>query len=180
MAHSSMSTSRMSDVDSHADNVSTCNPDGLTLFKTRQSATKRVSRPNTSKSILSTGSRVSHASQVSFASEVEQSLVSKVASTMSTELIEKSSSQPEDRSLNPAEPEVRGEGVEESESGEEGDVDTDSEYSEMSNERTQEGVHKQFAQLLSERLCEAALMAGTKDNVTVMIVLFPGCGLTIT
>ena len=183
----------MSDLESHADNVSTYNPDGLNLFKNRKSATKKKSRPNTSKSILSTGSRVSHTSQVSFASEVEAQK-SKDASTVSTELIEEDLSEDvqssvtrdslslkkdNDSQIMDIESEA---GVDLSDSGQEADVDTDSDYTEVFDDvqRNQEGVHKQFAQLLAERLSEAALMAGAKDNITVMVMLFPGCGLDIT
>ena len=197
MSRSALSTSRLSDLESRADDISTYNPDGLNLFKNRKSATKRASRPNTSKSILSTGSRVSHASQVSFASDVA-ARKSKSASTVSTQLIEEdlqskseelASNEKSDASKLTAESIIN-----DDDSGEDGDIDTElgsagesadgsiaqSEYSEISIERTQEGIYKQFAQLLSERLTEAALMAGARDNVTVMVLLLPGCGLNVT
>ena len=42
---------------------------------------------------------------------------------------------------------------------------------------TKEEIQRQYAKGMAERLCQAALLAGAKDNITVMIVLFPGCGL---
>ena len=45
------------------------------------------------------------------------------------------------------------------------------------NPPTREEYLRQFAKVLSERLVQAALMAGAKENITALIVLLPGCGL---
>ena len=42
---------------------------------------------------------------------------------------------------------------------------------------TQEEVHREFAKMMSERLVQAAILAGAKDNITVMIILLPGSGV---
>ena len=66
-------------------------------------------------------------------------------------------------------------------SGNEADIDTNTDILSMrSGERhvtTKEGVQRECAKLLSERLVQAALLAGARDNITVMVVLLPGCGL---
>lgn len=36
---------------------------------------------------------------------------------------------------------------------------------------------REFAKVLSERLVQAALMAGARENITALVVLLPGCGL---
>lgn len=36
---------------------------------------------------------------------------------------------------------------------------------------------KELAKLMSEYLTQAALLAGAKENVTVMVVLLPACGI---
>ena len=36
---------------------------------------------------------------------------------------------------------------------------------------------RDFAKILSERLVQAALMAGSRENVSALIILLPGCGL---
>ncbi|KAK3577283.1 hypothetical protein CHS0354_008376 [Potamilus streckersoni] len=42
---------------------------------------------------------------------------------------------------------------------------------------TQEQYQREFAKRMAEHLVQAALLAGAKDNITVMVVLLPGCGL---
>lgn len=42
---------------------------------------------------------------------------------------------------------------------------------------TKEQVQRNQAKLMAEHLVQAALLAGAKDNVSVMVVLLPGCGL---
>ena len=42
---------------------------------------------------------------------------------------------------------------------------------------TKEEIQRDYARALSERLTQAALLAGAKDNITVMVILLPGCGL---
>ena len=42
---------------------------------------------------------------------------------------------------------------------------------------TREEVQREFARAMAERLVHAALLGGAKDNITVMVVLLPGCGL---
>lgn len=42
---------------------------------------------------------------------------------------------------------------------------------------TREEIQREYSKILAERLIQAALLAGAKDNLTVMVVLFPGCGL---
>ena len=42
---------------------------------------------------------------------------------------------------------------------------------------TREEVQREFACAMAERLVHAALLTGAKDNITVMVVLLPGCGL---
>ena len=42
---------------------------------------------------------------------------------------------------------------------------------------TKEQVQRNQAKMMAEHLVQAALMAGAKDNVSVMVVLLPGCGL---
>ena len=42
---------------------------------------------------------------------------------------------------------------------------------------TREEVQREFARAMAERLVHAALLTGAKDNITVMVVLLPGCGL---
>jgi len=42
---------------------------------------------------------------------------------------------------------------------------------------TRREMHRQLARAMSERLTQAALIAGARDNITVMVVLLPGCGV---
>ena len=42
---------------------------------------------------------------------------------------------------------------------------------------TREQVQRNQAKMMAEHLVQAALLAGAKDNVSVMVVLLPGCGL---
>jgi leucyl aminopeptidase len=42
---------------------------------------------------------------------------------------------------------------------------------------TREEVHREYAERMAERLTHAALLAGARDNITVMVVLLPGSGL---
>lgn len=42
---------------------------------------------------------------------------------------------------------------------------------------TKEQVQRNQAKMMAEHLVQAALLAGAKDNVSVMVVLLPGCGL---
>ena len=42
---------------------------------------------------------------------------------------------------------------------------------------TREEIQREFARAMAERLVHAALLAGAKDNITVMVVLLPACGL---
>ena len=42
---------------------------------------------------------------------------------------------------------------------------------------TKEEMQRDYAKTMAERLVQAALLAGTKDNITVMVVLLPGCGI---
>ena len=66
------------------------------------------------------------------------------------------------------------------ESGNEADVETDfitlSTRSRVSAQRLRNDQNqREFARAMSERLVQGALLAGSKDNVTVMIILLPGC-----
>ena len=38
-------------------------------------------------------------------------------------------------------------------------------------------IHREFAKVLAERLVQAAILAGSKDNASAVVVLLPGCGL---
>ncbi|XP_074656076.1 protein phosphatase 2C-like domain-containing protein 1 isoform X2 [Tubulanus polymorphus] len=68
-------------------------------------------------------------------------------------------------------------------SGNEGDIETITEAFSISESRlsrrslSKEEIHREFAKAMAERLVQAALLAGSKDNVTVMIVLLQGSGL---
>lgn len=69
-------------------------------------------------------------------------------------------------------------------SGNEADVDTYTDgltlpsQSQMSGRiQTRDELHREFARKMSEHLTQAALLAGSRDNVSVMVVLLPGCGL---
>ena len=42
---------------------------------------------------------------------------------------------------------------------------------------SREEVQREFARAMAERLVQAALLAGAKDNITATVVLLPGCGL---
>ena len=42
---------------------------------------------------------------------------------------------------------------------------------------TKEQVQRNQAKMMAEHLVQAALLAGAKDNISVMVVLLPGCGL---
>ena len=44
-------------------------------------------------------------------------------------------------------------------------------------EVTVEEVRSEVAQVMAETLTQAALLAGAKDNITVMVLLLPGAGL---
>jgi hypothetical protein len=66
------------------------------------------------------------------------------------------------------------------ESGNEGDVDTS--YTEnvsrvLGGIPTREELQREYARYLAERLVQAALLAGARNNITATIVLLPGCGL---
>ena len=68
------------------------------------------------------------------------------------------------------------------ESGNDGDLDTITEYTlpeDFSAMRipTREELHREYARVLSNRLTQAAIMAGSRNNITVMVILLPGCGL---
>ncbi|XP_023931873.1 protein phosphatase 2C-like domain-containing protein 1 [Lingula anatina] len=70
------------------------------------------------------------------------------------------------------------------ESGEEGDVESMTDLLSMPGQSgrssfalTREDIQRDFAKVMSERLVHAALLAGAKDNITAMVILFPGCGL---
>ncbi|KAL3855116.1 hypothetical protein ACJMK2_014345 [Sinanodonta woodiana] len=72
------------------------------------------------------------------------------------------------------------------ESGNEADVETygdglsmpnTSQLSQYGGSLTQEQYQREFAKRMAEHLVQAALLAGAKDNITVMVVLLPGCGL---
>lgn len=75
-------------------------------------------------------------------------------------------------------------GMDGGESGHEADVDTNTDLlsipanSRLSNYvPTREETQRDFAKAMSERLVQAALLAGAKDNISVMVILLPGCGL---
>ena len=66
------------------------------------------------------------------------------------------------------------------ESGNEADVETDfvtiSTRSRLSVQQlNNEHSQRELAKAMSERLVQAALLAGSKDNITVMVVLLPAC-----
>ena len=70
-------------------------------------------------------------------------------------------------------------------SGNEADIDTISDgltlpsASRMADHvPTREEMQREFARKLSERLVQSAMLAGAKDNITAMVILLPGCGLT--
>ncbi len=67
------------------------------------------------------------------------------------------------------------------ESGNEADLDTFTEYTLPEQYAihvpTREEMRREFARMMSDRLTQAAIMAGTRDNITVMVMLLPGCGL---
>ena len=75
-------------------------------------------------------------------------------------------------------------------SGNEGDVDTEIRsrrrkvrrapppvLREREEPMTRVEVHREYAKRMAERLTQAALLAGGRDNITVMVVLLPGSGL---
>ncbi|XP_022098391.1 protein phosphatase 2C-like domain-containing protein 1 [Acanthaster planci] len=41
--------------------------------------------------------------------------------------------------------------------------------------RTEHEMYRNLAQQMSERLVQSALLAGSRDNITVMVILLPGC-----
>lgn len=72
------------------------------------------------------------------------------------------------------------------ESGNEADVETYGDYlsipafsrmSQMNPNQSRDAFHREFAKVMAEHLVQAALQAGAKDNITVMVTLLPGCGL---
>ena len=70
-------------------------------------------------------------------------------------------------------------------SGNEADIDTISDgltlppLSRMTNHiPTKEEMQREFARKLSERLVQSAMLAGAKDNITAMVILLPGCGIS--
>ncbi|XP_064646848.1 protein phosphatase 2C-like domain-containing protein 1 isoform X2 [Lineus longissimus] len=70
-------------------------------------------------------------------------------------------------------------------SGNEGDIETSTDYLSFGGmlsraseyPLTREVIQREFAKAMSEKLVQAALLAGAKDNITVMVILLPGCGL---
>ena len=72
----------------------------------------------------------------------------------------------------------------EHESGHEGDVDTATDFTSLpglsrlsGRVPTKDEIRREFAKCMSERLVQATLLAGSHDNITVMVILLPGCGL---
>ena len=72
------------------------------------------------------------------------------------------------------------------ESGNEADVETYGDFLSLpSNSRlsnynptmTRDQFHREFSRTMAEHLVQAALLAGAKDNITVMVILLPGCGI---
>ena len=72
------------------------------------------------------------------------------------------------------------------ESGNEADVETYGDFLSLpSNSRlsnynptmTRGQFHREFSRTMAEHLVQAALLAGAKDNITVMVILLPGCGI---
>ncbi|KAJ8310944.1 hypothetical protein KUTeg_011504 [Tegillarca granosa] len=71
------------------------------------------------------------------------------------------------------------------ESGNEADIETyadflsiptNSRLSNYGNFLTREQLYREIAKTMAEHLVQAALLAGSRDNITVNIVLLPGCG----
>ncbi|XP_041362252.1 protein phosphatase 2C-like domain-containing protein 1 isoform X2 [Gigantopelta aegis] len=44
-------------------------------------------------------------------------------------------------------------------------------------EKTQEEIRRDLARSMAEHLIQASLLAGSRDNITVMVMMFPGCGV---
>ena len=73
----------------------------------------------------------------------------------------------------------------EEESGNEADVDTIGDFMSLpTNSRlsfnpsmTREHLQRDLSKTMAEHLVQAALLAGAKDNITVMVILLPGCGV---
>ena len=62
---------------------------------------------------------------------------------------------------------------------EDGDIDTYTEISlpEQGPAGTREEMLRHFSRAMAERLTQAALLAGSRNNISVMVLLLPGCGL---
>ena len=52
-----------------------------------------------------------------------------------------------------------------------------SDFSSVRGEMTHEEVKRDLARCMAEHLVQAALLAGSRDNISVMVVTFPGCGV---
>ncbi|XP_078323765.1 protein phosphatase 2C-like domain-containing protein 1 isoform X2 [Crassostrea virginica] len=73
----------------------------------------------------------------------------------------------------------------EEESGNEADVDTIGDFMSLpTNSRlsfnpsmTREHLQRDLSKTMAEHLVQAALLTGAKDNITVMVILLPGCGV---
>ncbi|CAH1789884.1 unnamed protein product [Owenia fusiformis] len=72
----------------------------------------------------------------------------------------------------------------EDDSGNEGDIDTCTDFVSIPAHSRLTGIiptkaelHREFSRMISERLVQAALLAGAKDNITAMVIMLPGCGL---
>lgn len=66
------------------------------------------------------------------------------------------------------------------ESGNEADVDTcytDNMSRLLGGLPTREEIQREYARYIAERLVQAALLAGARDNITAAVILFPGSGL---
>lgn len=72
------------------------------------------------------------------------------------------------------------------ESGNEADIETyadflsiptNSRLSNYGNFLTREQLYREIAKTMAEHLVQAALLAGSRDNITVNVVLLPGCGV---